>query len=136
MGTSFFTGPVYSAGPGYDAVSGLGTPIANLLVRDLAAFTGASVPLQASSTSLTDSNMFPNFGESVTFTATVSAGSGSANMPTGTVSFYAVPLFGGSDIVLGTVNLPSDGSGQATLTTSSVPVRLAMKASSSATVIG
>jgi hypothetical protein len=31
----------YSAGAGYDLVTGLGTPVADLLVPDLAAFDGA-----------------------------------------------------------------------------------------------
>ena len=33
-GTSTGT-PNYSAGPGYDLVTGIGTPLANLLVQDL-----------------------------------------------------------------------------------------------------
>ncbi len=37
---------VYSAGPGYDLVTGLGTPVANLLVPDLAAIPFASVANQ------------------------------------------------------------------------------------------
>jgi subtilase family serine protease len=124
-GTDFFgplTGPTYSAGPNYDMVSGMGTPSATLLVPDLAAFAGAAAPLDGTSISLTESNEFPSLGSSVSITATVSAASGSASVPTGTVSFYAVPLFGGNDIPLGTFNLPNDGTGQVTLTTSSVPV--------------
>lgn len=115
-------GPTYSAGPGYDMVSGLGTPSGSLLVPDLAAFTGAVAPLAATSTSLTESNSVPSFGASVNFTATVSAASGSPSTPTGIVSFYAVPFLGVNNVSLGTVNLPSDGSGKVMLTTSSVPV--------------
>ncbi len=134
-----FTGPVYSAGPGYDEVTGLGTPVGNSLANDLAAYTGASTQLPSATTSLTVVSTATqtvsfklsgvnytaanaSFGQSVTLTATVSAGNASANAPTGEVTFDAVPLFGGNDVVLGTVNLPADGSGQATLTTTSVPV--------------
>jgi hypothetical protein len=134
-----FTGPVYSAGPGYDEVSGLGTPVGNSLANDLAAYTGASTQLSSATTSLTvassatQTDSFTlsgvkytaanaSFGQTVTLTATVTGGIASVNAPTGEVAFDAVPLFGGNDVVLGTVNLARDGSGQATLTTSSLPV--------------
>jgi subtilase family serine protease len=122
FGFSFITGPSYTAGPGYDMVSGQGTPIANRLVNDLASFTGASVPLPAPSTTLTTAPADTSeFGQSVTFTATVSSDSSSSSAPTGTVSFYAVPAYG-SDILLGTVNLPGDGSGEVTFSTATLPV--------------
>jgi len=54
------------------------------------------------------------FGQSVTFTATVTAPDGGVGTPTGTVTFYD----GSTSIGTGTVN----GSGQATLTTSSLSV--------------
>ena len=55
----------YSAGQGYNVVTGLGTPVANLLIPDLVAYTGA--------------NVAPN-GRTVTVTAaTIANGSGTTN---------------------------------------------------------
>jgi parallel beta-helix repeat protein len=43
----------YSAGPGYDLVTGLGTPVANLLIPDLVAYTNApTITLSTSSLNL------------------------------------------------------------------------------------
>ena len=80
-GTSSGT-PNYSAGPGYDLVTGRGTPYANLIVPALvdAGATPTTVTLSDSSNSI-------SYGQSVTFTATVAAQSGSAAPSQGSVSF-------------------------------------------------
>ncbi|MGH3263505.1 MAG: hypothetical protein ACRDNS_16095, partial [Trebonia sp.] len=52
----------YSAGPGYNLVGGLGTPIANLLVTDLAAYAGSTavpagrIALSGAEATLSDTN--------------------------------------------------------------------------------
>jgi hypothetical protein len=74
--------PSYSAGPGYDLVTGLGTPVANLVVASLVG--SVAITPTSTSTSLTSSVNPSIVGESVTFTAQVSASGGT---PTGTVSF-------------------------------------------------
>jgi hypothetical protein len=74
----------YSAGPGYDLVTGRGTPIANLVVTDLVG--PAPTPAKITSTMLA-ANINPGvYGQSVIFTAQVYATGGS---PTGTVIFMA-----------------------------------------------
>ncbi len=82
------------AEPGYDLASGLGTPIANLLVPALASYdlvskSTTSIAVQASPQS-------PVFGQPITLTATVTAGTG---VPTGSVTFEQ------GSTVLGTANL-------------------------------
>jgi Bacterial Ig-like domain (group 3) len=67
----------FPAGPGYDLVTGIGTPIANLLMPALAGST---------STALATSVNPVVVGQSFTLTATVSGGDAVA-APTGTVTF-------------------------------------------------
>ncbi len=71
----------YAAGPGYDLVTGLGTPIVNLLAPALA----GSSSLTSTTTAVASSKQSSTYGQSVTFTATVTPSSGSGE--TGTVQF-------------------------------------------------
>ncbi len=62
----------YAAGPGYDLVTGLGSPIANVLIPDLVGTSSTTTPT-ATTTTLTDNG--PNVsinGQSVSFTLSVS----------------------------------------------------------------
>ncbi len=62
----------YAAGPGYDLVTGLGSPIVNVLVPDLVGTPSVTTPI-ATTTTLTDNG--PNAsinGQSVSFTVSVS----------------------------------------------------------------
>jgi subtilase family serine protease len=104
-GTSTGT-PNYTAAPGYDLVTGLGSPVANQLVDDLAGF--------AKTTTKLSSSVNPSvFGQSVTFTATVSASIRGTGVPTGSVTFK------NGATALGTVTLAS---GTATLRTTNLSV--------------
>ena len=67
----------YAAAPGYDWVTGLGTPIVNVLAPEYAS--------NASSTTVASSSTSPTLGQPVTFTATVTPASSSGE--TGTVQF-------------------------------------------------
>ncbi len=98
----------YPAGPGYDMCTGIGTPVANLLVPDLASFTASSDLVTAVATANQTS-----FGQSVTITATVIAPPGSGT-PTGTISFRD------GSTILGTC--PLGVGGVASLTTSAPAV--------------
>ncbi len=69
----------YSAGTGYDLVTGLGSPMGNELISQM----GTAVP---TTTTVTSSSGSSTYGGSVTFTATVTPASGSGE--TGTVNFY------------------------------------------------
>jgi hypothetical protein len=84
------------AGPGYDLTTGLGTPIANLLVPDLATYKASSQIVVAVSPNP------PIVGQAVTLDATVDVVSPGAGVPTGTVTFEE------GSTTLGTVAL-SDG---------------------------
>jgi hypothetical protein len=96
--------PSYSAGPGYDLVTGLGSPVANLVVAGL-----VGTPAVAStSTSVTSSANPSSYGQSVTFTATVTSPSG---IPGGSVTFMS------GTTSLGTETLSN---GTATFSTSSL----------------
>jgi hypothetical protein len=77
----------YAAGTGYDLTSGRGTPIANLLVPDLAAYQLPSESADATRLVVTASPPAPVFGQAVTLTATVSVVSPGTGVPAGTVSF-------------------------------------------------
>jgi hypothetical protein len=96
-------GYLCEAGPGYDGPSGLGTPDGVL------AFTDKTATATALGSSLRPSQL----GQSVTFTATVTSLEGGA-VPTGTV------VFRDGSMVLGGGPVTLDGSGQATLSTSSL----------------
>src|SRR5262249_52957720 len=98
-GTSFGQ-PNFRAGPGYDLVTGRGTPVANLVVADLV----GSVNFAATTTTLRTSTATAVFGQSETLTATVNS---SAGTPTGNVTFLD------GNTVLGTAQL--NAAGQATL---------------------
>ena len=87
----------YPAGPGYDMCTGLGSPVANKLVPDLASF---SSPSDLVTVSATTSDAV--FGQSIAFTATVLGTPGSGT-PTGTVTFRD------GSLILGTVSLNAAG---------------------------
>jgi subtilase family serine protease len=95
----------YTAGVGYDQVTGLGSVDANALMTNFNPLVATTTTLAASATSIT-------IGTSVTFTATVTPASGTT-IPTGTVTFSN----GGTTLGTGTLN----GSGVATLATTALP---------------
>jgi hypothetical protein len=73
----------YSAGPGYDLVTGRGTPLANLVVPALVGQTYS--PPKVTITTLASNMSSTVYGESVTFTAEVFASD--VSVPSGTVAF-------------------------------------------------
>ena len=62
----------YSAGAGYDEVTGRGSPIANLIARDLSAWTGTAAPL-AVTTGSTSGTLSPMLGAKSTLETPISA---------------------------------------------------------------
>lgn len=96
----------FSAGTGYDQVTGLGTVDAFQLVQ---AWPSSNLSRTPSSISLITSNNTINAGASVTFTATVTP---AAPTPTGTVQFLVDGTDTGNPAIL--------ASGQAAFTTSSL----------------
>jgi subtilase family serine protease len=98
--------PKEFAGPGYDLVTGIGTPLANLVVPGLVGSTSTT----STSTTLTSSVNPTLFGQSVTFTAQVS---GSGGVPAGSVAFRD------GSATLATVSLSN---GSASFTTSALAV--------------
>jgi subtilase family serine protease len=94
------------AGPGYDLVTGLGTPLANLVVSGLVGSTSVA----PSTTTLTSSANPSVFGQSVTFTAQVTGGGAT---PTGSVTFMD------GTATLATVSLTN---GAASYSTSALPI--------------
>jgi subtilase family serine protease len=97
----------YSAGAGYDQVTGLGSVNTYNFLREWnsAALIGSSLALSTSSATIVD-------GSSVTLTATVIAASGTTT-PTGTVTFYA------NNAAIGSADLSKTG--VATLAISTLP---------------
>ena len=75
----------FSAGTGYDQVTGLGSVDLNNLASAWPANTGTSAALIGTGTTVSVSNSSPNTGVSITFTVTVVSNSGTTT-PTGTVS--------------------------------------------------
>ena len=101
--------PGYLVGPGYDAVTGLGSlDVANFL----SGWSTTGVNLSSTTTALSSSANPADAGSPVTLTATVT--STGAHPPTGTVTFLDGPD------TLGTAALNS--AGVATFTTSSLPL--------------
>jgi hypothetical protein len=100
--------PHEPAGPGYDLATGRGTPFANLVVP---ALVGVTSPVPTPTSTALSSSVNPTaFGESVTFTATMTSSGGT---PTGSVTFML------GSTALSTVTLSN---GSATFTTSALPV--------------
>ena len=97
----------YSAGPGYDLATGLGSLDVASLAKAWPGFVGASAKTVVTSSSLTAA-----FGASVTFTATVTAPLASGPAPTGTVQFVIDGSNAGSAVAL--------ASGTATYSTSTL----------------
>lgn len=107
----------YSAGTGYDQVTGLGSVDAYNLVTEWNNYS-----LTGTTTTVVSSNISPVYGDTVTLTATVKGNSGSTT-PEGTVVFYyayADPVVSTQQhqVELGTVTLAN---GTASLSTSSLP---------------
>jgi MYXO-CTERM domain-containing protein len=111
----------YSAAPGYDLASGLGSVDANALVTSWAALTPTTTTLAAGATSAT-------VGTPVTLTATVASTGGTASMTGDVVTFtfetYSPPGAGNFDggfddsWILGTVPVTAPTAGSATATLS------------------
>ena len=109
----------YNAGPGYDEVTGLGSPVADRLVSDLVAPLSpvAAVTLQTSSTSAV-------YGQAITFMATVGAEVPGSGLPTGAVTFRdGTTVLGSGPIALdsdgtATIDVASLGVGKHTITAS------------------
>jgi hypothetical protein len=96
----------FSAGPGYDLVTGRGTPIVDRFV------SGMLGTAAATTTALSASATTAVYGQSVAFTATVT--SGSSPVSVGSVTFTD------GSVTLGTVAV--NGSGQAVYSTSTLGV--------------
>ena len=77
----------YWAGPGYDMVTGLGTPVANKLVPDLALYPNGTVVNHTPTVSLTSSTGTSQFSQSINFAVTVDGVDPGVLPPTGTVTF-------------------------------------------------
>ncbi len=75
------------AGPGYDLASGLGTPVANLLVPDLASYELPSQNANSTQIVVTASPTTPVVGHAVTLNAKVGVVSPGIGVPTGIVTF-------------------------------------------------
>ncbi len=87
--------PNYTAAAGYDLVTGLGTPVANLLVPDLA---GVSNPTNTTATTVAGN--YPSgstYGQNVTYAVTVASAGGT---PTGSVQWIIDGLNAGSPVQL------------------------------------
>ncbi|MGA2619758.1 MAG: Ig-like domain repeat protein [Thermoguttaceae bacterium] len=122
----------YSAGPGYDLVTGLGTPLANKLVPDLALYPGGSVTNPATTVSLTASTNATQYTQPITFDATVDKIDPGVAPPTGTVTFMdgstamgaatlsrGMALFTYSTLALGSHTITAVYGGDATFTAAS-----------------
>jgi Bacterial Ig-like domain (group 3)/SdrD B-like domain/Domain of unknown function (DUF4214)/Putative Ig domain/CARDB len=84
----------YPAGPGYDLITGRGTPVANLLVPDLVQFVAES------SVAISSSANPSVTGQPVIFTATVTSATPGAGTPAGSVQFQVDGQDLGSPVVL------------------------------------
>ena len=93
----------YSAGPGYDLATGLGSADAFHLVTEWSIGKASATAVTASSSTL-------NAGDKVTLTATVTAAAGST-APTGSVAFVV------NDVNIGTSSLTASGSSASLSTT-------------------
>lgn len=105
----------YTAGTGYDQVTGLGSIDANELATAFSAAAATGPTLISTTTDLTASTSSITVGSSVTFTATVSPSTGST-APTGTVQFAVDGTNSGTAVTLGT-DANSASSAQATFST-------------------
>ena len=103
------------AEPGYDLASGLGTPVANLLVPALASY---DLQVQSTTEIAVSASPAPVFGQPVTLTVTVSPAASGGAAPTGTVTFKE-----GSTVL-----------GQATLTNGVAPFTLSPSSAGTETV--
>ena len=97
----------YSAGPGYDEVTGLGSLDVGNIATIWPANTAASGSLVSTTTSVTASNQTPTVNTADTFTITV-ASDGGASIPTGTVTLQidGGPNCGGVSTTCGGTTVP------------------------------
>ena len=91
----------YSAGAGYDQVTGLGTVDANALATAFAGLSGGGggTPLAPTTTALVSSATTPAANQSITFTATITPNSVSGT-PTGSVQFAVDGANSGSAVAV------------------------------------
>ena len=75
----------FTAALGYDEVTGLGSPVANQLVPDVALYSTGTIASAVTTTTFAASS--PTYGQSVTLAATVSDTNVGVSPPTGTVTF-------------------------------------------------
>ena len=103
----------FSAGTGYDAVTGIGSLDIAKIAAVWPANTGATASLIGTSTTVSASNTAPNVNTSVTFTITVAANSGGT--PTGNVTLQVDggTGFGGTTVAAQAIS----GTGTVTYTT-------------------
>ena len=134
----------YSAGPGYDLVTGLGSIDAYNLATVFPTSTVTTGSLISTTTTLASSPTSPTTGTTVTFTATVSAASGTVT-PAGTVQFAVNGTNVGSAVTLssgaasyatsfattGTDTITATYSGDATYATSTSSLAVTVVSSSS-----
>ena len=119
----------YAAGLGYDLVTGLGSPIANKLMPDLALYPTGTVTNPATTVSLAASTYAPQYSQPITFAATVGETDMGAAPPTGTVTFKdggtvigtgtlsrGMALFTDSSLALGSHTITAVYGGDATFT--------------------
>jgi hypothetical protein len=92
----------YAAGPGYDLATGLGTPVANKLVPDLAAY-GVTSPATISLGSVVNARVMSGVAGTVGATVSNSAASGSNNL-----NYTLAAVVSSGSATLGTVTPGSD----------------------------
>ena len=90
----------YNAGPGYDLVTGRGTPIANLIVPALARF----VPVGSTTTAVSATPNPSPFAQTVMLTATLTWNGINSVLPTGTPTGLVTFLDGGTSLGSGPLN--------------------------------
>ena len=129
----------YTAGAGYDMVTGLGTPIADKLVPDLALNPSGTLTSPATTVSLTASTNAAQYSQPITFSVTVDKTDPGVAPPTGTVTFLdggttidtatlvrGMALFTDSSLALGSHSIAAVYGGDATFSgsTSSAVVEI------------
>jgi subtilase family serine protease len=112
-GSTTLNGSGYTATPGYDLATGLGSLDASAFVQHYASAQATGTQQSVVTLSPSYQNVSP--GAQVTVSATVAPATGSGPVPTGTVTFY--DNFTGSSVQVGTTQQLSSGQLSATLGT-------------------